>query len=259
MAVSLRDVDVVAEQRLVIAQACRILALAGLTEDILGHVSVRTDDEAMLLRCRGPADRGLLFTTPGDVRRVRFDTGGGRATLVGAVDGTEEDYRLPHEAAIHAELLRARPDVRAVVHAHPRHAVLAELAGLTLRPVVGAYNIPAFRMALEHVPVYPRSVLVSTPELGRELVAAMGGADQCVLHGHGVAVVGASVEQAVSRALALEELARWTVELAGLGARPSPVSSRDSQQLPDLGAELNDRTLWRHHLARLELAGLAVG
>ncbi|NUR08120.1 MAG: class II aldolase/adducin family protein [Nocardioidaceae bacterium] len=235
--------------RRTVAQACRVLALAGLTEDILGHVSVRVDDDTMLLRCRGPHEQGLLHTTPDDVREVRLDGTGDPG------DG----YRAPHEASIHAELLRARPEVRAVVHAHPRHAVLAELAGLPLRPVFGAYHIPAYRLAVDGVPVYPRSVLVSTPALGRELAAAMGESDQCMLHGHGIAVVGTSVQQAVLRALALEELARWTVELTGLGASPPDVPPEDRRELPDLGIELNDRTMWRHHLARLERAGLAVG
>jgi len=54
-------------------------------------------------------------------------------------------YEAPKELAIHTELLRARPDLGAVVHAHPRSALLAGLAGLTARPVFGAYNIPAMR------------------------------------------------------------------------------------------------------------------
>lgn len=248
MAVSLRRVPSLDAERRTVAQACRIVALAGLSEDILGHVSLRLDEERMLLRCRGPQERGLLHTTTEDVRVVRLDGAGEPG------DG----YRAPHEAPIHAELLRARPDVRAVVHAHPRHAVLAELAGLPLRPVLGAYHIPAYRMAVDGVPVYPRAVLVSTPALGRELAGATGSADQCVLHGHGVVTLGRSVEQAVTRALALEELSRWAVELARLGAEPPAVPEADRRLLPDLGSELNDRSLWRHHLARLERAGLTV-
>lgn len=236
------------DPRRTVALGCRIIAHAGLAENVLGHISVRTGDHAMMLRCRGPRERGLLFTVPNDVHEIDLD---GETEL-------EDGYRPPHEAPLHAEILHARPDVRAVVHAHPRHAVLADLAGLPLRPVLGAYDIPAHRMALAGVPVYPRSVLVATPELGREVAAALGRADQCVLRGHGVAVVGRSVEEAVVRALTLEELARWTVELGRLGVTPESVPAEDRAALPDLGAELNDRSMWRHHLGRLDRAGLGI-
>jgi ribulose-5-phosphate 4-epimerase/fuculose-1-phosphate aldolase len=239
----------IAEARRTVAQACRVLAHAGLMEDVLGHVSVRVGDDGMLLRCRGPEERGLLFTRAEDVHEV-------------GLDGTGElpdGYRVPHEHPIHGEILRARPEVRAVVHAHPRATVLAELGKLPLRPVFGAYNIPAYRIARAGVPVHPRSVLVSTAALGRELVESMGDADVCVLHGHGVAVTGTSVEQAVVRALALEELSRWAVDLASLDATPDVVPPADQEELPDLGSELNDLSVWRHHLGRLERAGLSLG
>lgn len=236
------------DPRRTVALGCRIMAYAGLTEDVLGHISMRLDSDTMLLRCRGPHERGLLFTTQDDVHELRLDHA---AALAGG-------YHPPHEAPLHVEILRARPEVGAVVHAHPRHTVLADLARLPLRPVFGAYHIPAYRMALAGVPVYPRSVLIATAELGRQLAAALGDADQCVLRGHGVAVVGRSVEEAVVRALTLEELARWTVELARLGPLPDAVPQEDRRGLPDLGAELNDLAVWRHHVARLESAGLGL-
>ena len=138
-----------------VATACRILAKQGLAADVLGHVSVRLDADRILLRCRGPEDRGLLFTVSDDIHVVDLD---GRGDLDGG-------YTIPNEFHIHTELFRARPDVQAVVHAHPRDVMIADLAGVALRQVFGAYNIPASRLANDGVPVYPRSVLVRTPEL----------------------------------------------------------------------------------------------
>ena len=132
------------ELRREVALACRVLAHAGLAADVLGHVSVRAEG-GLLVRCRGPAESGLLFTTAADVHLVGPD---GRADLPGG-------YAVPGELPIHAATLRARPDVRAVVHAHPPALVAADLAGLTLRPVVGAYNIPAARMARDGIPGLP--------------------------------------------------------------------------------------------------------
>ena len=199
-----------------VATACRILAQQGLAADVLGHVSVRLDADRILLRCRGPEDRGLLFTVSDDIHVVDLD---GRGDLDGG-------YTIPNEFHIHTELFRARPDVQAVVHAHPRDVMIADLAGVALRQVFGAYNIPASRLANEGVPVYPRSVLVRTPELGRAVAAAIGDSGACILRGHGIVTTGESVEQATLRALDLAELSRISTEVALLGARPQAATRR---------------------------------
>ena len=229
-----------------VAEACRILAAEGLVEGVLGHVSARADDRRMLLRCRGPQERGLEFTSAEDVRLVDLDGHG---------DDLAGGYQVPNELPIHGELLRARPEVGAVVHAHPPAVLLCGLAGLELRPVFGAYNIPAMRMALEGVPVYPQSVLILRPELAAEMIAAMAGGSVCVLRGHGITVTGASVEQAVVRALNLEALARVTLTLAQLGRKARDLPPEDVAELPDLGATFNDDAVWRFHAAKARRRG----
>ncbi len=237
-----------AAARLVIAQACRVLAFAGLAEDVLGHVSVRAGPDRLLVRCRGPRESGLLFSTPDDVHQVGFD---GPHDLPGG-------YRIPSELPIHVETLRSRPAVNAVVHAHPPAIVTADLAGLALRPVVGAYNIPAMAMARDGIGVYPRGVLIRRGELARQMLAAMGDAPACVLRGHGVTTTGASVAEAVIRALNLESLARVVLGAAQAGGRPADLPEADVAELPDLGSTLNEDNIWRYHLARLEHAGLGL-
>lgn len=231
-----------------IATACRIAAYRGLCEDILGHISVRSG-EGLLMRCRGPRERGLLFTDAEDVRQVAFD---------GTTDGAEQGYSAPNELHIHTEILKARPDVSVVLHAHPAAIVALDLAGLELAPIVGAYNIPASRMAREGIPVYPRSVLVNTPELGRELAAALGNKPVCVLRGHGLVTTGSSVQEALSRALSLDTLARMTLLAASAGEIPATLPSEDLEQLPDLGSGFNDANIWRFQVASLTAAGHAL-
>jgi ribulose-5-phosphate 4-epimerase/fuculose-1-phosphate aldolase len=231
-----------------VATACRILAHQGLAADVLGHVSVRLDDQRIMLRCRGPQDRGLLFTVADDIRVVDLD---GRGDLGGG-------YAVPNEFHIHTELFRARPDVQAVVHAHPRDVMVADLAGIQLRQVFGAYNIPASRLASQSVPVYPRSVLVRTPELGRAVAAVLGDSAAAILRGHGIVTAGGSVEQATLRALDLVELSRISAEVALLGGRPQMLSDDDRRELPDLGSSFNDLSRWRHYSGRLATAGLAL-
>src|SRR5262245_5507902 len=121
--------DELAHLRRTVALACRVIAHAGLVEDILGHVSVRAGRDRMLVRCRGPREQGLLFTVDDDVHLVEL--GGGRLP---------EGWAAPNELPIHGELLRARPDVDAVVHCHPPSVLVAGVEDLPLRPVFGAYN-----------------------------------------------------------------------------------------------------------------------
>jgi ribulose-5-phosphate 4-epimerase/fuculose-1-phosphate aldolase len=234
------DPDGVREQA---ALACRILAGEGLADGVLGHVSVRVGPDRMLIRCRGAHEAGLARTTARDVRLTSFD---------GAFAGPQEaeGYAVPNELPLHGETLRARPQAGAVVHVHPPAVLLCGLAGLELRPVFGAYNIPAMRMAAGGVPVHPRSVLIRTPALAAGMLASMGDSPVCVLRGHGITVTGATLEQAVVRAVDLEALARVTLELARLGAAPPPVPPQDAAELPDLGAGFNDRFVWQALAAR---------
>lgn len=234
--------------RLEIAAACRVLAHAGLAADVLGHVSVRVGADALLVRCRGPRESGLLFTTAADVHLVGLD---GRADL-------PPGYAPPSELPIHIETMRARPDVNAVVHAHPPAVVTADLAGLALRPVIGAYNIPATRMARDGIPVYPRGVLIRRADLAAEMLGAMGDAPVCVLRGHGVTTTGTSVAEAVIRSLNLEALARLILAAAQAGGHPADLPAADVAELPDLGAGLNTENVWRYQLARLAHAGLGL-
>jgi ribulose-5-phosphate 4-epimerase/fuculose-1-phosphate aldolase len=227
--------------RTTVATACRMMAHRGLAADVLGHVSARLDADRILLRCRGPEDRGLAFTTADDIR------------VVGIVETGElgDGYAVPNESHIHTELYRSRPDVGAVVHAHPRDVVVADLAGVELVDAFGAYNIPASRIARRGVPVYPRPVLIRTPELGREVVAAMDGADVAILRGHGVVTVGDSVPQATLRALDLVELSAICAGVRQLGGTPRALSEEDRDGLPDLGSSFNDLSRWRHYIGHL--------
>jgi ribulose-5-phosphate 4-epimerase/fuculose-1-phosphate aldolase len=233
------------EHRRRVAVGCRILASAGLIEDVLGHVSVRLDDDTLLVRSRGPEEAGVLYTESADVVACTLD---GESL-------EDTDRALPNELPIHLVCYRGDPSVRAVVHAHPPAVIAADLAGVPLVPLVGAYNIPAARLAADGIPVYPRPVLINTDELAAEMRAAMGDRPVCVLRGHGITTTGATLEQAVARALAVDSLARMATRVVAAGGTPTPISGADLAQLPDLGPGFNDEMLWRHHERRLAEAG----
>ena len=227
-----------------VALACRILAQQGLVRDITGHVSARVPGERMSLRCRGEDEYGLAFTAASQIRVLDFE----------GLDDPGEGHARPLELPIHGQLYRARPDVMAVVHAHPEAALLCGLAGIELRPIFGAYDPYALQVATGGVAVFPRSVLIDTPELGAELAATMGDGACCLMRGHGITVVGDTVEQATIRALKLEALARvtWQLALSGRSVAALPPDelasfARDSREGVIPGGE---HWLWRHY-ARL--------
>lgn len=230
-----------------VATACRVLAATGLVEHILGHVGVRSGTD-LLIRCRGPREAGLAHTTAADIRRV-------------PVNGPAEpsDWATPRELPIHTAILRARPEVTAVVHAHPPAVVTMSVADLPWRPIFGAYDIPAARLAAQGIPVWPRACLVDTTELGDALAEFLGARPVAVLRGHGLVSVAAgppeeAVARAVVQAFAVDTLASMTLAVRAAGGTPTPIGDEDLAALPDLGPDFNVTTMWRHLCARAGVA-----
>jgi ribulose-5-phosphate 4-epimerase/fuculose-1-phosphate aldolase len=223
-----------------VADACRALVVAQVMHGVLGHISVRQDDDQLLVRCRGPRERGLRFTEAADFHLVGVD---GAPT-------TPHGYTAPAELPIHTAVLARNHEVNVVIHAHPPYALLAGLADLDLLPIFGAYDAPTTRLAQRGIPIYPRAVLINTFELGADLARTMGDARACILRGHGIVTAGVTLEEAVTTAVRLETLARVAVELRRLGASLEAVDQQDLDQLPDLGHSF-DRQVYRNLEAQL--------
>jgi ribulose-5-phosphate 4-epimerase/fuculose-1-phosphate aldolase len=236
--------DALDELKEKVALACRILAMEGLMEGILGHVSARiAESDEMLIRCRGEEETGVFFTSGEAIRRVNFD---------GQGSDREGRYEAPKELPIHGEIYKVRPDVGCVIHAHPPAALICGITKLDFRPIFGAFNIPAMRMTLEGIPVFPRSVLIDKPELAAAMIEVMGQKDICLLRGHGVTVTGRTVEEATVRALNFNTLARVTLHIAQSGRQANDVSPQDREELPDLGSTFNTTWVWRYYVRLVE-------
>jgi ribulose-5-phosphate 4-epimerase/fuculose-1-phosphate aldolase len=204
-----------------VAEACRVLGRLDITKAATGHVSARVPgSDRALVRARGPGELGVRYTTPEQVIEVDFD---------GKVIGKPEaGLEAPHEVFIHTAVYRARPDVNAVVHVHPTAVVLFTICNKPLLPLFGAYDPSALALALEGIPTYERSILISTPELGADLVRAMGNASTCMMRGHGITTVGASIEEAALAAIHLNDLATVNYQARLLGD-PQPISKEDQE------------------------------
>lgn len=232
------------EERHLVADACRVAAARGLVDGILGHVSLRVGEDQLLVRCRSDGDRGVAFTDSSDIRLVNFD---GSAGAAGELDG----YRAPNELPIHVECLRAMPQHQAVAHLHPPEVVTADLAGITIRPIYGAFDIPGAWMARAGVPVYERAVLIRDTRLGREMVAAMGDHPVVICRGHGIVSAAATVQQAVLQAISVDQLARMSMGILAAGGALRDIDDADWDDLPDLGPKFTGDAAWKHEIARL--------
>ena len=232
------------EQRASVAQGCRVAAARGLVDGILGHLSMRIDDERLLVRCRSDSDAGVAFTRPTDIRLVRFDGSAG-------ADGELDGYRVPNELPIHTETMLADSRHRAVAHLPPPAVVAADLAGIEIRPIYGAYDIPGAWLARAGVPVYERAVLIRNSALGKEMVAAMRGRPVVICRGHGITSAAETVQQAVLQAISLDALARMSLRVREAGGTLRDIDDSDWEHLPDLGPGFTADAAWRHEVARL--------
>lgn len=176
--------------RAAIVAACRALTATGLNQGTSGNISV--------------AHRGRMLITPSAVPADRMEPAMIAALpLAGA--GQDWDGPLPpsSEWRFHRALLGARPEMAAVVHAHPPHCTALAIAR---RPIPAChYMVAAF--GGDDVPVAPYA-RYGTEDLAALAVAALGTRSACLLANHGMIVLGETLERAMWRAVELEALAR---------------------------------------------------
>lgn len=205
--------------------AARELVAAGLVTGAGGNVSVR-EDELMWI---SPSGFSLQDAGPEHYAGVAIESG----------DVARGRHRPSSEVLMHLGVYRARPDVTAVLHAHPRMTIALSSSGHDLRPIYPDYyvylgpNVP-------HAPY----VTVTSPELA-SFVEETFAAPDChgmVLRNHGTITVGASVKEALFRSLAMEEQAfiQWHALQVGT---PTYLTAAELAELDALGSEEYRRRL----------------
>lgn len=180
-----------AERGLIVAREGNVTALLPGGEEVLGTAAGSKKGEA----------------TPGKL--VRCDRQGNKLDGVG---------RVSTEIRMHLALYERRPDIAAVVHAHPKTATAFAAAGLSLDPPVLAETVAIVgRVALAeyHPP--------GSPELAAEVAERALGADAVLLANHGAVTVGRDPTEAFERMETLERSAEILLAARRLGgARPLP-------------------------------------
>jgi len=193
-----------------LTNAGRVLAMEGQGDYVAGHISVRLPDnpERFLMK---PAGIGLEEMTPDNIITVGLD---GKK-----VHGTMSRH---NEVFIHSEVLRARPEIQAVIHTHPPHAVAFSSLGRPLVPV--SNDGVTFSAGL---PIFSETTdLIITKERGESVARCLGEHPALILRNHGIVAAARSIEEAVWIALKLERACRVQM-LAEAAGGPKLVAAGD--------------------------------
>jgi ribulose-5-phosphate 4-epimerase/fuculose-1-phosphate aldolase len=120
--------------------------------------------------------------------------------------------------AIHSELHKARPDVVAAAHSHSVYGKAWSALGRLLDPLT--QDSAAFYD--DHALFEEFSGVVLDTSEGEKIARALGGRKAVILQNHGILTVGASVESAVWRYLAMENACQVQL-LAEAAGRTKPM------------------------------------
>ena len=153
--------------------------------DYNGHASIRTDDGRMYINI-GSCQRSCL--TVADICTIDMEgnvlEGGGKPPL---------------EFHLHAGIYRARPDVRAVVHAHPKWSTFLTMVGQEYLPVFAQGSL------VYPVPVLDSPNSINNRPMADRLAATLGDRPAAMMKSHGAVTVGKDMIEAFVLANYMEE------------------------------------------------------
>ena len=181
-----------------IVRVCRRLYERGLIAGGEGNVSARLEDGSVLVTPSGASkidvsESDLVIVSP-DGKPV---AGSGRASS---------------ELGMHLRIYRLRPDVGAVVHAHPPFATAFAVAGEDLMAPV----LPEILVQIGGVPLVPYAT-PGSPALAAAIEPFLPHHDAFLMANHGATAYGSTLSIAHQRMESLEHAARILFSAKALG------------------------------------------
>ena len=197
-----------------IIRVCRKLDALGFVPATDGNVSARLDGQRILIT---PS-----MLRKGDIRESQL--------LVTDLEGKVLAGRgkPSSEIKMHLYAYKMRPDVKAMVHAHPPFATAFAAAGLDLR----APLLPEVVLTVGPIPL-ARYATPSTEEVPRSMAPLIKEHQALLLANHGVLALGRNLEEALQRMERVEHLAKISFLAIAL-ARPKYLDKKQLQGLLDL-------------------------
>lgn len=190
---------------------CQVGALAyqkGLIAGADGNLSARLRDGTILIT---PAGAMKGFLQPQHLAHIDAQ---GRV-----VDGGPGPSS---EAGIHLVSYHERPDMRAVVHAHPPHAVALSIAEIDLQLPI----IPEIIVTIGGTPTAPYAT-PGTPELPESIRDIVRCSDTLIMKNHGAVTLGSNLMDAFKKLDMVEHTARilWLAHAVRGGVEPLPAEA----------------------------------
>lgn len=229
-----------------LAIANRILAHEGVV-DAFGHVSIRHPERPeryFMARSRSPE-----LVTIADL--MEFE-----------LDGTPVDPqgRTPYsERFIHGAIYEKRKDVQSVIHNHSHEVIPYGITPIKLRPVlhVGAAigdGVPVWDIRRNFGET---NMLVVNMEQGRDLAATLGANRVALMRGHGCAVAGKTLREAVFTAIYLQVNAKLQSEAMKLSGEVQYLSAGELAKTKEmLSQEIGLQRAWEYWTMRANRAGI---
>lgn len=171
-----------------LVKVCRRLAENGFVAATDGNVSVRLDDGNIVVT---PSGKSKSEVEVSDLIIVNLD---GKI-----ISGTG---RPSTEFAMHSFIYRKRPDVGAVIHAHPVYATAFAASRIPLDKLV----FPEVIVTLGKVPLADYAT-PSTSEVVKSIEPLIKEYDAILLANHGVVTCGASLDEACNKMEKVEHTA----------------------------------------------------
>jgi L-fuculose-phosphate aldolase len=182
-----------------VVEACREMNRTGLNQGTSGNISIRHEDGILIT----PTSLDYDSMRPEDIVWMGFD---------GTVDGRLEPSS---EWRFHLDIMRTKPEVGAVVHAHPTACTTLAIMEKGIPPIhymVAIFGGSDIRCA--------RYATYGTAELSKYALAALDARSACLLAHHGAIATGATLDQAMWRAVELETLAKQYLGCLPMGEPP---------------------------------------
>ncbi len=185
------------EYRKEVAHFMRRLYEQKLTTTSGGNVSLRIDN--IVLITASQTDKAII-----DESQI------GIITMKG--NNLSENLKISMESKMHLAIYSRRPEVKAIVHAHPIFSTSFAIAGKEIKT-----NLAGEARAILGVPVKSAYVLMGTQELADKVADASLKGNVILMENHGILTVGENLLQAYDRMEVLESAAKMTFITTLLG------------------------------------------
>lgn len=208
------------EIRRQIVETARLMYAKGMVNAFEGNLSMRTEHH--------------IYATPTSVCKG-YLTEDEIVETDGAGHLTKPSQRVSSEFKLHLAAYRVRPDIRAVVHAHPPYATAFAVANQPIE--TEAY--PEMIVLYDRVPLAAYGT-PSTDAIHAELPHYLPRYDVLLLANHGVVAVGNTVQDAFFKLESIESMAK-TLLLARLLGGEKSLPQEELHVLRKMGAQLRGR------------------